>query len=306
MAIRRGGMQTPTAASDVFSTQLQNAGGSYTKTTGFVADMILQASRDTVLVKRPYDRLRGGSKYLETSSTSAEASGGTMEFDNSTGYTGVTSLNTVDWIWKRARGYFDVICYTGDNSQHNENHNLGVVPEMIWTKSRNHTYEWGVYHKDIGVGAANGSNGTGLTLNTSDGLNAGADSPLYQHPTATQFQPRGRQNQTKNYIAYLFATLAGVSKVGSFTQSGATNVDCGFTGDTPSFIIIKRTDDTGDWYIFDSERGIVAGNDPYLELNSTDAEVTNTDIVDPYSGGFATTSSLTNGDYIFYAIAATS
>ena len=113
-------------------------------------------------------------------------------------------------------------------------------------------------------------------------------------------------NGSYNYIAYLFATVSGVSKVGSFTQSGATNVVCGFTGDTPSFILLKRTDSTGDWLTFDSARGIVAGNDPHIYLNTTDAEVTNADIVDPYSGGFATTSSLTNGDYVFYAIAATS
>ena len=43
-----------------------------------------------------------------------------------------------------------------------------------------------------------------------------------------------------------------------------------------------------------------------MKLDTTDAEVTNADIVDPYSGGFATTSSLTDGDYIFYAIAAIS
>jgi len=308
MAIRRGGMQTPTAASDVFSTQLQNAGGSYTKTTGFVADMILQASRDTVLVKRPYDRLRGGSKYLETSSTSAEASGGTMEFDNNTGYTGVTSLNTVDWIWKRARGYFDIVAYTGNGATSNSvAHNLGVVPEMMWIRRRDAVEAWQVPVLITSSGYRN------MRLDTTyegQAISSYTDyTGLKSQPTSTNFV-LGQNSQTNvsdgTFIAYLFVTAAGVSKFGSFTQSGATNVDCGFTGDTPSFIIIKRTDAAGDWYIFDSERGIVAGNDPYLELNSTDAEVTNTDIVDPYSGGFATTSSLTNGDYIFYAIAATS
>ena len=51
-----------------------------------------------------------------------------------------------------------------------------------------------------------------------------------------------------SYINYLFATLAGVSKVGSYTGTGADlNVDCGFTGGA-RFILIKRTDSTGDWY----------------------------------------------------------
>ena len=93
-------------------------------------------------------------------------------------------------------------------------------------------------------------------------------------------------------------TVANVSKVGSFTQSGATNVACGFTGDTPALIILKRTDDTGDWYLFDSTRGIVAGNDKSKYLNTNAAQITNADVVDPYSGGFATTSSLTTATTI--------
>ena len=67
-------------------------------------------------------------------------------------------------------------------------------------------------------------------------------------------------------------------------------------------IIYKRTDGGGNWHIYDSVRGIVAGNDAYLLLDTTGNEQSS-DYIDPYSGGFATTSGVTNGDYIFYAIA---
>ncbi|MBG7617692.1 MAG: hypothetical protein IZT57_04915, partial [Chloroflexi bacterium] len=110
-------------------------------------------------------------------------------------------------------------------------------------------------------------------------------------------------------IAYLFASLAGVSKVGSYTGTGSDlNVDCGFSAGA-RFILIKRTDSSGDWYVWDSVRGITAGNDPYLLLNSTAAEVTNTDYIDPLSSGFTVTSSasstvnVSSGTYIFLAIA---
>jgi hypothetical protein len=106
----------------------------------------------------------------------------------------------------------------------------------------------------------------------------------------------------ETYIAYLFATLAGVSKVGSVVHSGTTNVDCGFSAGA-RFILIKRTDSTGDWYYWDTMRGIVAGNDDYLLLNSDAVEVTNTDYIDPLSSGFTLTSSFTAGTYIFLAIA---
>jgi len=89
-----------------------------------------------------------------------------------------------------------------------------------------------------------------------------------------------------SYVAYLFATKAGISKVGNYTGTGTTlAIDCGFTTGA-RFILIKRTNATGDWYVWDTVRGIIAGNDPYLLLNSTAAEVTSTDYIDPVSTGF--------------------
>ena len=110
-------------------------------------------------------------------------------------------------------------------------------------------------------------------------------------------------------VAYLFATLAGVSKVGSYTGNGTTQtINCGFTAGA-RFVMIKRTDSTGDWYVWDSARGIVAGDDPYLLLNSTAAEVTNTDYVDTAASGFEISSTApaainaNGGSFIFLAIA---
>ena len=54
--------------------------------------------------------------------------------------------------------------------------------------------------------------------------------------------------------------------------------------------MIKRTDNTGDWYVWDTERGIVSGNDPYLYLNERDAEVNGTDYIDPLNANFTVTS----------------
>jgi hypothetical protein len=66
---------------------------------------------------------------------------------------------------------------------------------------------------------------------------------------------------------------------------------------------------SSDWYVWDSARGIVSGNDPYLLLNSTAAEVTNTDFVDTFSSGFEISSTApaainaNGGTFIFLAIA---
>jgi len=85
-------------------------------------------------------------------------------------------------------------------------------------------------------------------------------------------------------------------------SGSSTDVNCGFSNGA-RFVMLKRTDATGGWYIWDSVRGIIAGNDPYLLLNSTAAEVTNTDYIDPLSTGFQISGAFTDGDYLFYAIA---
>ena len=111
------------------------------------------------------------------------------------------------------------------------------------------------------------------------------------------------------YIAYLFGTVTGVSKVGVYTGTGSNvDVDCGFSAGA-RLVLIKRNNDSGDWYLYDSARGIVAGNDPYNLLNSGADSVTDTDYIDPLNAGFTITSSApaglnaSGGTYIFLAIA---
>jgi hypothetical protein len=66
---------------------------------------------------------------------------------------------------------------------------------------------------------------------------------------------------------------------------------------------------SSDWYVWDTARGIVSANDPRLSLNSTAAEVTTDDSIDPDSSGFivnqvaATNINVSGGSYIFLAIA---
>jgi hypothetical protein len=162
-------------------------------------------------------------------------------------------------MWKRAPNFFDVVAYTGDGATSQVvNHNLGTVPEMMWIKSRSNSRNWVVYHKDLG-------NAKQLRLNTTVAELASGNWS-YTTPTDSVFTiGNGADVNSNNYtqIAYLFASLDGVSKVFSVTKSSGSDasVNCGFSAG-PRFVLLKRTDSTGDWYVWDSERGIVAGNDP--------------------------------------------
>jgi hypothetical protein len=172
----------------------------------------------------------------------------------------------------------------------------------------------GDFSGDVAISGNLTVSGTTTYINTTN-LDVGdniitlnADLPGATSPTATVFYPTDDQSGA-NYVTYLFASCPGVSKVGSFTGTGTTQViNCGFTGGA-RFVLIKATSTTGNWLVWDSARGIVAGNDPYLALNSTAAEVANTDWVDTAATGFELSNAggnLANSSgvsYIFLAIA---
>jgi hypothetical protein len=207
-------------------------------------------------------------------------------------------------MWRRAPGYFDVVAYTGNGTSNRAlTHGLGVTPEMIWVKARNIGFDWVVKHKDLGRDELT------INANTAAGGMLGANfwgtgtdtaTAVYLAESSTNRNTNGNND---TYIAYLFATVAGVSKVGSVTHSGTTNVDCGFSSGA-KFVLLKRTDSAGNWFVWDSIRGIVAGNDPYFLLNTNGAPTTSDDYIDPLSSGFTITDDFTDGTYIFYAIAA--
>jgi hypothetical protein len=110
-------------------------------------------------------------------------------------------------------------------------------------------------------------------------------------PTSTAFTVGSNfgVNNALTYVAYLFATRAGISKVGSYTGNGSSQtINCGFSTGA-RFVMIKRTDSTSHWFIVDTARGIVAGNDPLVALDlagNSFPEVTTVDILDPDNSGF--------------------
>jgi hypothetical protein len=292
-------------------------GANATVTGGQIADAALIKNRGSAVGDLFASRLTG-TGYLETSSTAAEVAAGTTilqanPWDVMDGVNvGTTSTITnasgntfINYLFRRAPSFFDEVCYTGTGSATTQAHNLGVVPELMIVKQRSATNAWQVYSSAL-------ANTEYLVLNTTAAKATGATRWNSTTPTSTVFSigtASEVNTSTATYVAYLFATCAGVSKVGSYTGTGTTlQINCGFTGGA-RFVLIKRTDSTGDWYLWDSARGIVAGNDPYILLNSTAAEVTSTDYVDTYSAGFEISSTApaainaNGGTFIFLAIA---
>ena len=308
VAIRKGSLFVPQNASDVFGVaSATGASGELAKfRSTFRVDLALdRESRDGTGYFRSSSRLTG-TKRLTPTANDNESNQSAYEFDYMTGWNSAsgTDGNHFAWMWQRAPKFCDVVAYKGTGNATTFNHNLGVAPEMMWIKRRNTADSWAVYHKDLTAGHILNLNNTGASQSATHII------PASPQPTSTTFAVGGGDGQSNNsgdyYVNYMFATLAGVSKVGSITATGNTiNVDCGFSNGA-KFILMKRADSTTfGWVVWDSVRGIVAGNDPYLLINDTAAEVTNTDYVDPLSSGFTLTDSFYSaGTWIFYAVAA--
>ena len=318
IAIRRGPMKVPTSGTSVFYPNAYSGTGADTTitSTGFPPDLFFSKARSfsSTFLNVMVDRLRGASQFLVPSNIIGETEGTNVVLSlNMNGVTLGSSSNAnsgtvtyAQWNFRRAPSCFDIVCYSGTGSTLTVDHNLQATPELIIIKRRNgdSSTGWVVYESNLGFNKY-------MILNQ-----VGSDTLQYLTATSsTTFTLNsGGYTDTNSsgntYVAYLFATCAGVSKVFSYTGNGSSQtINCGFTGGA-RFVLIKRTDvSSGNWFVWDTARGIVSGNDPYLSLNTTAVEVTSDDSIDTNSTGFvvnqvsATNVNVSSATYIGLAIA---
>jgi len=329
VAIRRGPMKVPTVGTTVYNGVTWTGDNAARTITGigFPLDMCFTHIRNvsgTSAQSLFFDRVRGNGST--TSAKRLRATAAASEID----YTSVGTFDLMDgfrildgdglindaglpstyvgYFFKRAPSVFDQICFTGNGTAGRTlNHNLGVAPEIMIVKERNYSggRPWVFYHSGLGATKFLYMNETTTPTTSSAAWNDTA-------PTSSVFTLGSNSIVNfsgTNYVAYLFATCAGVSKVGSYTGNGSTQtINCGFTSGA-RFVLIKRTDSTGDWYVYDTARGMTTVTDPYLLLNSTAAESASLGSVTTSSTGFDLNAGIlaainTNGaSYIFFAVA---
>ena len=319
IAIRRGPMKVPTTGTSVFGMSARSGtGADATVTGGQTDDAVLVKNRGSATPSLFSSRLTG-TGYLVTSSTAAEVAAGTtilqanpwdvmdgVKVGTTSTITNASANTYINYLFKRAPSYMDVVCYTGTGTNTTQTHNLAAVPEMIIVKQRGAAGTgWLVYNKDVGATKYLNLNTTAASVTLSTIWNNTA-------PTSSVFSLG--TNTTGNasagtYIAYLFSTCTGVSKVGSYTGNGTTQtIDCGLTAGA-RFVLLKRTDSTGDWYVYDTARGMTVLTDPYWLTDSSAAEVATLGSVTTVATGFALNSTIlaainvNAATYIFLAVA---
>ena len=320
---------------DYFNTVLYAGSASSQSVTGvgFAPEFVWIKNRTDTDGHSIYDKVRGINASLVSNSTAAEYSGQPLlTAFNSDGFTvdvagsiNFAGNNYVAWNWK-ANGAgssntdgsitstvsaetdsgFSIVTYTGTGSAASLGHGLGAVPRMIIVKNRDATDAWQVYH------AANTANPETdyLVLNTTaataDNINRWNDTL----PTSTVFSIGNGvevNTNTEDYVAYCFAEITGFSKINSYTGNGSATGPSVTTGFQPTWLMIKRTDSTGDWIIHDSVRDATNPRTAFLEPNTADTEGSGLD-VDFNATGFQikSTSATVNangGIYIYMCIA---
>ena len=332
LAIRRPPLKIPTVGTEVYKCIARTGTGGRTaiKNVGFAPDLLIShrynggGSGDAIGTF--WDRLRGAGsqgQYLHSQRNYSEygSTNGVLSFDHdglTVGTDGGYTVNTGGFdyryfLFRRAPKVFDIVPYFGTGSTRTVTHNLQAVPQLILIKQTNDSTNWAVQPL--------GDSSKFLQLNGAQDYNSFSAPFIAEewgstNPTSSVFTLGADSNNIVNrsggrYVAYLFGTLAGVSKVGTFTGNASLQtINCGFS--TPArFILIKRTDNSGDWYVFDSTNPypIGSGNDGYFRLNDTSGgnDVINTNYVDQDSTGFKVTSdasatiNISGANYIFLA-----
>ena len=301
---------------------------SVTNAGSFKPDLVWYKDRSVARDHSLFDSVRGVNLGLSSNLTNAESSYSGVSAFNSTGFSLGNNINGnasgetyVGWQWQAGQGStssntsgsitstvsvnatagFSVVTYTAQASgTATIGHGLGVAPAMIFNKQRGTTGSWATYHQSIG--AANV-----VYLNLTNASAASSATWNNTAPTSSVFSLGSGYAGAGTMVAYCWSEIAGFSKFGSYTGNGSADGAFVYTGHRPRWLMVKRTDTTGDWWVWDSARNTFNVMTYYLAPNRSDAEFT-ANTIDFLSNGFKFRDSssgwnASGGTYIFASFA---
>jgi len=292
---------------------------------GFQPDFVWIKARSAAYDHYLQDVVRGATKTLEANQTGAETTNadGVTEFTSDgfklgagTGNTApnVTNVTYVGWAWKAGGaavsntdgsltsqvsastdyGFSIVTGTTPSSGVSSYGHGLDTAPKLMLVKLSNVSANWHIYSEELG--------NTGYLYFTSAA--AGTTTALWDStsPTNSVFTLGTSFDGSYNFVAYCWSEVSGFSKFGSYSGSGSSG-NAVTTGFKPRYVLLKRTDSTGNWFIFDSARG--TGKTVWADL--PDDEESSYSITITANGftvnGTASGMNATGGTYIYAAFA---
>ena len=301
-------------------------------------DWVWAKRRDGTYSHAWFDSSRGSTKRIISNLANTEDTNAQYitSFD-SDGFTAGTdaninqsSLTYVAWQWKANGGTtssngdgnitstvqanttagFSIVLFTGNaTAGQTVGHGLGVKPEIIFAKNRSNGNNWNVYAEPV-----DNTGNNYLSLNGTVGKESDFNMWNDTAPTSSVIT-LGDRNETNgsshNMVFYCFHSVKGYSKIGSYTGNGNADGTFVYTGFKPAWIMLKRTDSSNNWNIFDSKRDVdnQVGNVLYANLTSAEeADASHSSANDFLSNGFKLkeTGNAVNGSgatYIYMAFA---
>jgi hypothetical protein len=179
---------------------------------------------------------------------------------------------------------FSIVTWTGTGSNATIGHGLGVVPQLIISKSRGHAENWAVYHHKSNTAPEDYY----LAL---DDNRANTDSSVVWNDTAPTSSVISIGTQDKinksgsTHIAYCFNEIKGYSKFGTYEANNSTDGPFVYTGFQPAWVMLKSIDSTGNWFIMDSTRSDINVSNEIIFADLNAAEDTS-NAIDFLSNGF--------------------
>ena len=243
-----------------------------------------------------------------------KANGGTTTTNDAS----ATGVGDIDSVYQaNTTAGFSIVKYTGEGSD-NTNieiaHGLGVAPRVVIVKNFDTaSRRWQVYHEDLSADGSVVTENILLDVSTAES----SYTSQIRAVSSTTFTVRdvdadgnGFVNaNTKEYIAYCFADVAGYSKFGQYTGIGTADGPVIYTGFRPRWIMTKKISGSGNWYINDTARS--PGNSTDLFGDNLYADLANGESgngMDILSNGFKirntdASQNTSSGTYIYLAFA---
>jgi len=212
-----------------------------------------------------FDSVRGVTKHWRPNVNESETTDAdTLDAFQTNGFKvdADTKVNTnaekyVAWCWKEsATAGFDILTYVGNHtSGRTVAHGLSAVPEYMIIKNLNSAEKPAVYHKGSDTASPEDylmvMSDTSARLDDLSFLNDTA-------PTSSIFtlgNTQGISESGSTMVAYLWRSVQGYSKFGSYEGNSSTNGTFVYLGFRPSYVLTKRaTGGTGGWYLWDNKR----------------------------------------------------
>jgi hypothetical protein len=170
---------------------------------------------------------------------------------------------------------FSIVKWNGSGSSGTLSHGLGNTPGLILlkgTSSGEGSNNWRTYHSALGTSP---SNTLFLNLTNASSSNTERISAVGTNTFTLSSGGSGVNESGQSYISYLWAEIPGFSKFGTYTGNASSNGPMIVTGFRPRFLLVKNSQNTDGWSMWDAAR------DPYneviykIEPNSSGAEGSN-------------------------------